>query len=56
MNGCPEPVLHLALDDAVLCIECDRIFKVGPAVCPACGSGAFTSLARWLTEPQGEGR
>ena len=38
---------HMALSDAYLCLDCERISEQHD-VCPACGSAGVTSVARFL--------
>lgn len=46
-SECAMPVLHLPLKRAALCLDCEEIFSLA-SVCPACGSEAWTPLARFL--------
>jgi hypothetical protein len=39
---------HLPLRRTALCLDCDTCFEIGPARCPACGSGTWASMARFL--------
>src|SRR5713226_2559149 len=51
--------LHLPLRKLALCLDCDECFELGHAVCPACGSAAWTPAARFVklvSEPEGARR
>lgn len=39
---------HFPLERATLCLDCDELFPL-TGICPACGSEALYSLARFLT-------
>ena len=46
---------HLPLRRLALCLDCDECFELGSATCPACGSGTWSPLARFidlLSEPR----
>ncbi len=43
-----ERTLHLRLDQVALCLDCETCFEIGPDPCPACGSGMWASVARFL--------
>lgn len=43
-----ELFTHWPMSHTMLCIECDTVFKVGPAQCPACTSESFVPLRRFL--------
>ena len=36
------------IGNAMLCINCDVLFKVGPQECPACCSKKFMPLVKWI--------
>ncbi|HEY3066751.1 MAG TPA: hypothetical protein VGL09_13225 [Methylomirabilota bacterium] len=40
--------IHLPLRRVALCLDCDECFEIGADRCPACGSGTWTALARFL--------
>jgi hypothetical protein len=40
--------LHLPLNRAMLCIDCDSVFEYGPQHCPACARGAVVPLATYV--------
>jgi hypothetical protein len=40
--------IHLPLGKLALCLDCEECFVVGPKTCPACGSGTWSPLARFL--------
>jgi hypothetical protein len=40
--------IHLPLRRVALCLDCDECFEIGAERCPACGSGTWTALARFL--------
>ena len=40
--------VHLPLKKLALCLDCDECFELGYAACPACGSGTWSPLARFL--------
>jgi hypothetical protein len=42
------PRVHVPLKRLALCLDCEECFEIGAATCPACGSGTWTSLARFL--------
>jgi hypothetical protein len=37
---------YVMLSHAMLCLDCEAICDVGQKRCPACGGGAFLTLAR----------
>lgn len=39
---------HLPLHRTALCLDCDTCFEMGAGRCPACGSGMWASVARFL--------
>jgi hypothetical protein len=39
---------HLPLRRVALCLDCDECFELGVDGCPACGSGTWTALGRFL--------
>jgi hypothetical protein len=41
--------LHLHLRDAMLCADCEAVFRP-QAACPSCASAQVIPLARWLAE------
>jgi hypothetical protein len=43
-----RPQLHLPLRRLALCLDCEKCFELGAATCPGCGSGTWTTLARFL--------
>ena len=43
-----RPQLHLPLKRLALCLDCEKCFELGAAACPGCGSGTWTTLARFL--------
>jgi rRNA maturation endonuclease Nob1 len=45
-SGVHMPLRHLAL-----CLDCEECFEIGSNTCPACGSATWTSLSRFLGEP-----
>lgn len=42
------PSIHLPLGRVALCLDCEQCFDLGHDVCPACGSGTWTPIARFL--------
>ena len=40
--------VHLPLKKLALCLDCDECFEMGYASCPACGSGTWSPLGRFL--------
>jgi hypothetical protein len=40
--------IHLPLKKLALCLDCDECFEMGYAACPACGSGTWSPLGRFL--------
>jgi hypothetical protein len=40
--------VHLPLKRVALCLDCDECFELGVGMCPACGSGTWTALGRFL--------
>jgi len=36
-----EPLMHIPLDRAMLCIQCNQISESGPDRCPACTDAAL---------------
>src|SRR5262244_2270966 len=49
-NGALAPFgsVHLPLRRLALCLDCDECFELGYASCPACGSGTWSPLGRFL--------
>lgn len=47
-----RPQLHLPLKRLALCLDCEKCFELGAAACPACGSGTWITLARFLEGSQ----
>ena len=44
--------IHLPLRKLALCLDCDECFELGYSTCPACGSGTWSPLGRFLeTQP-----
>jgi hypothetical protein len=43
-----RPQLHLPLKRLALCLDCEKCFELGAEACPACGSGTWITLARFL--------
>jgi hypothetical protein len=48
-----RPQLHLPLRRLALCLDCEECFELGAEACPACGSGTWITLARFLEGGQG---
>jgi hypothetical protein len=45
----PASGIHLPLKKLALCLDCDECFELGyAATCPACGSGTWSPLGRFL--------
>ena len=44
------PHVHLPLRQLALCLDCNECFELGRATCPACGSGTWTWLWRFLEQ------
>ncbi|HKZ08430.1 MAG TPA: hypothetical protein VJU81_23390 [Methylomirabilota bacterium] len=40
--------VHLPLKKLALCLDCDECFEMGYSSCPACGSGTWSPLGRFL--------
>ena len=40
--------LHWPFRRLALCLDCDECFELGLSSCPACSSGAFATLSRFL--------
>jgi hypothetical protein len=40
--------IHLPLRKLALCLDCDECFELGHSTCPACGSGTWSPLGRFL--------
>jgi anaerobic ribonucleoside-triphosphate reductase len=40
------PLENLPLSRAVLCVDCETVFRVERKDCPSCGSKSFVVLAR----------
>jgi len=49
-EGRPASGMHLPLRHLFLCLDCDECFGVGHEQCPACGSGGWISLSRFLEQ------
>ena len=49
-NGALSPFgsVHLPLRRLALCLDCDECFELGYESCPACGSGTWSAVARFL--------
>ena len=48
--------IHLPLRKLALCLDCDECFELGYSTCPACGSGTWSPLGRFLeTGPTARG-
>ena len=49
-NGALAPLgsVHLPLRRLALCLDCDECFELGYESCPACGSGTWSAVARFL--------
>ena len=47
---------HLPLRLLALCLDCDEGFEIGNGCCPACGSGTWTPLSRFLERPVRDSR
>src|SRR5262249_20162544 len=49
-NGALAPFgsVHLPLRRLALCLDCDECFELGYESCPACGSGTWSAVARFL--------
>jgi hypothetical protein len=47
--------VHLPLKKLALCLDCDECFELGYTTCPACGSGTWSPLARFLGIAAGTG-
>jgi hypothetical protein len=43
-----RPQLHVPLKRLALCLDCEKCFELGADACPACGSGTWITLARFL--------
>ena len=43
-----RPQLHVPLERLALCLDCEKCFELGATACPACGSGTWIALARFL--------
>ncbi|MBI3696860.1 MAG: hypothetical protein HY238_18740 [Acidobacteria bacterium] len=42
----PDPYPYIELKRARLCLDCEMIFE--GAACPACTSGSFVPVTRWI--------
>ena len=42
------PRVHIPLDRVALCLDCDACFDVEYHHCPACGSGTWSSVSRFI--------
>ncbi len=47
MSEPAETALHV--QNAVICLDCEALFPIGPEACPKCASASFLPLERWLT-------
>ena len=47
-NTTLRPQLHVPLKRLALCLDCEKCFELGATACPACGSGTWIALARFL--------
>ncbi len=47
-------VIHIRLQRAMLCLECEALFDIGPAHCPACGDAAMIPLQSLLENNEGK--
>ena len=43
-----RPNLYFPLRRLALCLDCEKCFELGAEACPACGSGTWITLARFL--------
>jgi RNA polymerase subunit RPABC4/transcription elongation factor Spt4 len=43
-----RPHLYFPLRRLALCLDCEKCFELGAEACPACGSGTWITLARFL--------
>ena len=46
-NPLPSAV-HIPLGRVALCLDCDACFDLGYQRCPACGSGTWSSMSRFI--------
>ena len=46
--GRTQTRFHVPLVRVVLCLDCEACFELGAEECPACGSGIWTPLVRFL--------
>jgi RNA polymerase subunit RPABC4/transcription elongation factor Spt4 len=51
-EGCRTGSATLRLNDAVLCLDCEAVFPVGPEACPRCASHQWVPLARLLNREE----
>ncbi len=47
-DGDTVRTLRLPLRRMALCLDCETCFEIGTDPCPACGSGTWASVARFL--------
>ena len=47
-DGAAVTTLHVPLARVALCLDCEACFAIGSDACPACGSRAWASIARFL--------
>ena len=45
------PRAAIALERALLCLDCEAIYEMGGGPCPACGSHAAWAVGRLLSRP-----
>ena len=43
----------MKLDTVVLCLDCDEVYDVRSGSCPACGTGHFFPIVKWLNKDEG---
>lgn len=41
---------HIPFTMLARCDDCDECFNLRNRACPACGSGRFTNVARWIAD------
>jgi hypothetical protein len=44
------PLAGVPMKEAAFCIDCEMVFRVGPASCPFCASAAWIALERFFLE------
>jgi hypothetical protein len=52
MLALPKPLAWMPLERAVLCLECESVYEIGPP-CPRCAGGEFLSLSSVLNRGVG---